>query len=196
MSGFLIQFLKSPVDFIFCGRFLAHKRPLFALQVAREVAIRLGRRTSIDFVGSGELEAEMRAYANEIKEHVDCRFLGYASQAELPQRYADAKIFLFPSEWDPWGVVANEACATGLPVIVSPYAGVAGELIVDGINGYIRELDIGQWSEASVKLLTEAGLYKHFSENSRAQVAEYSFDNSANGLANAIKQAYGLKHKE
>ena len=98
-------------DFIYCGRFVEHKRPLFALQVAREVAIRLGRRTSIDFVGSGVMEAAMRAYANEIAEFVDCRFLGYTSQAALPNRYADAKLFLFPSEWDPWGVVANEACA-------------------------------------------------------------------------------------
>ena len=46
----------APVDFIFCGRFVAHKQPLFAMQVAREVAIRLGRRTLIVFVGSGAME--------------------------------------------------------------------------------------------------------------------------------------------
>jgi len=180
----------APIDFVFCGRFVAHKRPLFAMQVAREVAVRLGRRTSIDFVGSGIMETEMRAYADEIAEFVDCRFLGYASQSVLPQRYADAKLFLFPSEWDPWGVVANEACASGLPIIVSPYAGVAGELVVDGKNGYVRELDVKQWAEVSVKLLTDEALYKSYSQNSREQVAEYSFENSALGLTDAIRQAY------
>lgn len=184
--------VTAAIDFIFCGRFVAHKRPLFALQVAREVAIRLGRRTSIDFVGSGDMEAEMRDYAEQISEFVDTRFHGYASQAELPQRYADAKIFLFPSEWDPWGVVANEACASGLPVIVSPYAGVAGELIVDGDNGYIRELDVNQWTEVVVKLLTEKELYIRYSQNSQVRVAEYSFDNSAAGLIQAIRQARKL----
>ena len=113
---------------------------------------------------------------------------------ELPARYADAKIFVFPTEWDPWGVVANEACASGLPVIVSPYAGVAHELIVNDRNGYILELEVEAWTDAAVKLLSDATLYQRFSENSRQQVAEYNFDNSANGLIQAIKQAF-WRHK-
>lgn len=192
---FSLPAAEAQVDFIFCGRFLAFKRPLFALQVAKATAQRLGRRTSIDFVGSGDMESEMRRYAGEIAEFVDSRFHGYVSQTELPFQYANAKIFLFPSEGDVWGVVANEACASGLPVIVSPHAGVAGELIVDGANGFIRELDGEQWAEASVKLLTDDVLYQRFSANARAQVAEYNFDNSAQGLCCAIRQAYGFKHK-
>ncbi|OAI04484.1 glycosyltransferase family 4 protein [Methylomonas methanica] len=187
---FSIPLSTAPKDFIYCGRFVSHKRPIFALQVARETAIRLGRKTSIDFVGSGDMEAEMRAYAGNISEYVDCHFLGYATQTELPKLYADAKIFLFPSEWDPWGVVANEACASGLPVIVSPHAGVAGELVADNENGFIRELDVELWAEAAVTLLSDRALYGRFSENCRLRVAEYSFDNSALGITDAIMQAY------
>ncbi|MDP1864107.1 MAG: glycosyltransferase family 4 protein [Thiobacillus sp.] len=179
----------TPVDFIFCGRFMESKRPLFAMQVAREVAIRLGRRTSIDFVGSGEMESEMHDYAAQISDYVDIRFHGYVTQAELPTHYADARIFLFPTEADVWGVVANEACAAGLPVIVSPHAGVAGELVLDGHNGYVRELNVAQWAEAGVSLLKNEAQYSHFSESSRARVAEYTFSHAAHGLANAIRQA-------
>lgn len=179
----------ASADFIFCGRFVTHKRPLFAMDVAREVAMRLGRRTTIDFVGSGVMEPEMRDYAAQISDFVDTRFHGYVTQAELPSRYADARIFLFPSEWDPWGVVANEACATGLPVIVSPHAGVAGELVLDGSNGYVRELDVAQWTEAALGLLTDEALYSRFSQSSRERVAEYTFDHAARGLASAIRQA-------
>lgn len=180
---------RASVDFIFCGRFISHKRPMFALEVAKAVAIRLGRRTSIDFVGSGVMEPEMRDYAAQISEFVDTRFHGYVTQAELPARYADARIFLFPSEWDPWGVVANEACAAGLPVIVSAHAGVAGELVLDGNNGYVRDMDVDQWAEAAGSLLTDAALYSRFSQNSRARVANYTFAHAARGLANAIRQA-------
>lgn len=179
----------APVDFIFCGRFVAHKRPLFAMQVAREVSIRMGRRSSIDFVGSGVMEQEMRGYAAQIADFVDTRFHGYATQSELPSRYADARIFLFPTEADPWGVVANEACASGLPVIVSPHAGVAGELVLDGSNGYVRELDVAQWAEAAVELLGDGALYNRFSQSGRERVAGYTFDHAARGLANAIRQA-------
>lgn len=179
----------TQADFMFCGRFLTSKRPLFAMQVAREVAILMGRRTSIDFVGSGVMEPEMRDYAAQISDFVDTRFHGYATQAELPSRYADARIFLFPTEADVWGVVANEACAAGLPVIVSPHAGAAGELVLDGSNGYVRALDVAQWAEAAVSLLKDETRYSRFSQSSRERVAEYTFDHAARGLANAIRQA-------
>lgn len=159
------------------------------MEVAREVAIRLGRRTSIDFVGSGVMETEMRDYAGEISDLVDTRFHSYISQSELPRRYADARILLFPTEADVWGVVANEACATGLPVIVTPYAGVARELVVDGSNGYVRDLDLAAWTDAAVDLLTDEAKYQRFSHSSLARVGKYTFDNAALGLANAIRQA-------
>jgi glycosyltransferase involved in cell wall biosynthesis len=176
-------------DFIFCGRLVAHKRPQFAMQVAQEVAIRLGRRTSIDLIGRGTLEPVLREYAAQISSWVDTRFHGYLSQAELPSKYRNGLIFLFPTEWDPWGVVANEACASGLPVIVSPHAGVAGELVIEGENGYIRELDVTKWAEAAIVLIQDKKSYDRFSRNSRARVTEYTFENAASGLANAIRQA-------
>jgi glycosyltransferase involved in cell wall biosynthesis len=185
---FTVSGVAQTVDFIFCGRFLAHKQPFFALLVAQQVARRLGRKTSIDFVGSGVLEQQLRQLAESMVTEVDCRFLGYASQDELPLRYAAAKIFLFPSEWDPWGVVANEACAAGLATIVSPYPGVVVELLIDGYNAYVRELELDQWTTAAVELLTDSMLYQQFSQNSRLQVAKYSYDNSAQGLIAAIRQ--------
>ncbi|MDD4914638.1 MAG: glycosyltransferase family 4 protein [Methylococcales bacterium] len=185
----------TAADFLFCGRFVALKRPLLVLDVAQATAIRLGRRVSVDFVGSGELETQMRQYAAEMAEHVECRFLGYASQAELPQRYAHARLFLFPTENDTWGVVANEACAAGLPVIVSPHAGVAGELIVDGYNGYVREMDVELWTAAAVDLLTDEAKYRQFAANSREQVKEYSYANSAKGLVAAIRESDALRRK-
>lgn len=179
----------NPVDFLFCARFVALKRPLFALDVARETALRLGRRVSIDFVGSGELEADMRAHAAGMADLVDCRFLGYASQAELPTRYANARLFLFPTENDTWGVVANEACAAGLPVIVSPHAGVSGELVVDGVNGRVLEMEVGPWAQAAVELLDNAEQCRAYAAAAHEQVKEYSYANSARGLVAAIRDS-------
>ncbi len=182
------------VDFIFCGRFVAHKGPLFAMRVAKEVATRLGRKTSIDFIGSGVMESEMRDYAAQIADFVDTRFHGYVAQAELPSRYADGRIFLFPTEWDPWGVVANEACAAGLPVIVSPHAGAAGELLLDGSNAYVRELDVGKWAEAAIGLLKDETLYRSFSKSGRERVAGYTFENAALGLGDAVRQTRPVRN--
>lgn len=176
-------------DFIYCGRFVAIKNPLFALEVARDVAGQLGRRVSIVLVGSGGLEAEMRAFAQSVADRVEATFAGFASQEELPRWYAAARVFLFPTSWDPWGVVANEACAAGVPVVVSEVAGAAGELIRDGENGYVLPLDRGKWVDAAVRLLTDDALRAAMGGRGRELVAEYSYENAARGIAEAALAA-------
>ncbi len=51
------------------------------------------------------------------------------SQEELNEIYKSAKVFLFPTNEDVWGLVANEALGAGLPVLCSKYAGCAGEIV-------------------------------------------------------------------
>ena len=174
-------------DFIFCGRFVALKNPLFAIDVAQHVSHQIGRRVSILFVGSGQMEAEMRAAAVAAAKEVDCVFSGFARQNELPQLYGSARILIFPTQWDTWGVVANEACAAGLPVLVSPKAGSAGELVRDGENGYVLPLNIQEWASAAVRLLSDSTLYASMAARSRALVQEYSFENAAAGIASAVR---------
>src|SRR5436190_7763164 len=88
---------EKAFDFIFCGRMEEGKRPLFALEVAAEVARRLKRKVSILFVGSGSLEQEVRQSAAARADLVEAGFHGFASQQELPDLYRSARIFLFPT---------------------------------------------------------------------------------------------------
>lgn len=177
-------------DFIFCGRIVEAKNPLFALDVALDVACRLGRKVSILFVGSGAQEEALKSEASLHPQLVDAEFNGFAAQHELPSLYRSARIFLFPTVADVWGVVANEACAAGLPVIVSPHAGVADELVLDGENGFVCELDAGTWAERAELLLTQPAVYQRFSRRSRSLVNEYTFENAAFGLVDACWHAY------
>lgn len=176
-------------DFMFCGRFEQVKNPLFALDVARESARRLGRRASIVFVGSGGLEAEIRAHAKTMETEVETEFAGFARQEDLPRWYGASRIFLFPTLWDPWGVVANEACAAGVPVLVTPVAGAANELVRDGENGFVMPLDLPRWVDASVRLLGDDALYARMSASCRERVGEYSYGNAAQGIAAAVRAA-------
>lgn len=176
-------------DFIFCGRFEAIKNPFFALNVARDVARKLGRRVSIVFVGSGGLENDIRAYAKTVEAEVETAFSGFAKQEALPAWYGASRIFLFPTQWDPWGVVANEACAAGVPVFVSDVAGSAGELVRDGENGFVMQLDFERWVDAAIKLLTDDALYAAMSARGRELVGEYNYDNAALGIAQAVRHA-------
>lgn len=65
------------------------------------------------------------------------KFEGYIQKEEIPIYYAEADCFVFPSEYDIWGLVINEAMAAELPCIVSHHAGAAWDLIEDSITGFI-----------------------------------------------------------
>jgi glycosyltransferase involved in cell wall biosynthesis len=159
------------------------------------VAARLGRRISVVFVGSGEMASEMRAAAAEMNTEVEAVFPGFASQNELPKLYGSARILMFPTRWDPWGVVVNEACAAGLPILVTPDAGSSGELVRNGENGFVLPLDLERWVDAAAALLTDQALYANFSKRSREQVDEYSYENAAKGIRDAVLAAVGLKKR-
>lgn len=51
--------------------------------------------------------------------------------------YAFAKLLILPShENEQWGLVVNEAMASGLPVLVSEACGCADSLVFNGVNGF------------------------------------------------------------
>lgn len=181
--------VEKKYDFIFCSRIVPEKSPTFALEVAQKVALKLGRKVSMLFVGSGSAEESVKAAAALRPDLVDVRFHGFATQKELPELYHSARVFLFPTLADVWGIVANEACAAGLPAIVSPHAGVAGELILDGENGFVCELDTDLWTERACLLLSKEDVWQNFSRRSVSLVREYTFDNAAEGLMAACRYA-------
>ena len=90
---------------------------------------------------------------------------------------------------DPWGVVANEACAAGIPVITCPNAGVADDLILHGYNGFVLELDAAVWCQHVWKLLADRALLDAFSQNALTKVHGYNYEVAAQGIVAALKFA-------
>lgn len=181
-------------DLLVAGRIVAGKNPMFALAVAQRLAQRMGPRLQrpvrLAFLGSGEMEAEVRAAAAQLPaDQVQVDFLGFAQQDSLPGHYARARVLLFPTAMDTWGVVANEACAAGLPVIVTPEAGVAGDLVLDGVNGHVMPMDVERWAQAAEQLLCDEAMYAAMSRAARSQVVAYNFDAAAMGIWDAVKMA-------
>lgn len=176
-------------DFIFCGRFTKVKNPLFAIEVARQTALLLGRKLSLLCVGSGDMENDMRQVALQAQDQLDTKFAGFADQSSLPRLYNMSRILLFPTLWDPWGVVANEACAAGLPVLITEQAGSAGDIVIDGFNGHVIPIDIQKWSQAAATLLSDAVLYDRMSSNSKTAVHQHTFEHAALGIQSAIDHA-------
>jgi glycosyltransferase involved in cell wall biosynthesis len=56
---------------------------------------------------------------------------GFLQADALSRWYAHAAAFVLPSLSEPWGLVVNEAAASGLPLLVSSRAGCAATLVPD-----------------------------------------------------------------
>ncbi|HEY9857840.1 MAG TPA: glycosyltransferase family 4 protein [Stenomitos sp.] len=90
-------------------------------------------------VGDGPQRPELEA--SRLPSNITCQFLGNIAYDELPGVYAQADLFVLPTLADEWGLVVNEAMASGLPVLGSRYAQAVEELVVEGENGWIFRPD-------------------------------------------------------
>jgi glycosyltransferase involved in cell wall biosynthesis len=61
---------------------------------------------------------------------------GFRQYDELPAYYGLASAFVHASTTEQWGLVVNEAMASGLPVLVSEHCGCAPDLVENGVNGF------------------------------------------------------------
>jgi glycosyltransferase involved in cell wall biosynthesis len=182
-------FSERSYDFVFSARFIETKNPRFALRVAQGVARRLGRPTRLLMLGAGPLDADLRREAEAVRTDVDVVFAGFVKQAELPRRYAQARVMLFPTLIDTWGVVANEAFAAGVPVVVTPMAGVADDLVIHERNGFVLPLEEERWIEAGMQLLQDPALHARFAQEAQSHVGQYTFDRAAEGIYRAVQLA-------
>lgn len=88
-----------------------------------------------------------------------------------------ADLFVFPTRFDVWGLVLNEALAFGLPIVSTTMAGAAHDLVREGANGYlVPPDDVELLAERCRKLIGDAELRLRFGERSREFAAGYTLD--------------------
>ena len=63
--------------------------------------------------------------------------VGFLAYQEVGHWYGLAAAFIHPALKEQWGLVVNEACAAGLPILCSQTVGSRYDLVCEGKNGYI-----------------------------------------------------------
>jgi phosphatidylinositol alpha 1,6-mannosyltransferase len=80
------------------------------------------------------------------------KFTGFLEGEKLAEAYANIDIFIFPSETDTFGNVAQESMASGAPVLVTNQGGPKF-VIKDGETGFIGDNETGIPRFCFVKVL-------------------------------------------
>jgi glycosyltransferase involved in cell wall biosynthesis len=110
---------------LFAGKFERKKRPMELMRAVQALT-----NPVLVLVGSGELEAEVKAFAAADPDRF--RVLPFQNQSQMPVVYRLADLFVLPSAFgETWGLAVNEALACGRPVLVSDRVGCAVDLVAE-----------------------------------------------------------------
>ncbi len=153
----------------FVGRMVAEKGAQILLEAIPKV---LPQFPTVRFViaGKGGFLAELKHRAEVLGVTPYVNFTGFVSDTDLHRIYQVADVATFPSLYEPFGIVALEGMAAGLPTVVSDVGGL-GEIVehtVSGITTYAGNPDSLAWG--LLEVLKNTDYAKHLARNGRQRV--------------------------
>ena len=166
----------------FVGKLIPRKRPLDLIRAAARVGVHLL------FAGDGVLRAACEAEAARLG--VGATFLGFVNQSGLPDVHACADVFSLPSEVETWGLVVNEAMASGLPVIVADTVACAPDLVIAGETGFVHRVsDVASLAACLNRTRERLAAGQQLGDAARGRVCIFTAENSASAL---VRAAHGV----
>lgn len=119
---------------------------------------------------------------------------GFRQIHELFRFYAGAGAFVHASVTEQWGLVVNEAMASGLPVAVSNRCGCARDLIEEGVNGWTFPPDSSDMlSDILMRLATmKPSARRRMGEEGEKRIASWGPDRFCEGMNRAVESATRL----
>lgn len=129
------DFYASPDEDIvfYVGRIVREKGIQVLIQAIPEI-LKTNPKTKFVIAGKGPYLDNLRSLAEYLGVAERVYFTGFISDRERNNLYRIADVAVFPSLYEPFGIVALEAMVTRTPVIVSEVGGLA-EFVRDGENG-------------------------------------------------------------
>lgn len=177
--------------FLFVGRFVPQKNLSRMIEAYREYRQRAGSAAwDLVLVGSGPDEGSLKRQIRE-SDIEGTWFTGLRQAQDLPAYYARARCFVLPSISEPWGLVVNEAMASGLPVLVSNRCGCVPDLLEDGVNGFVFDpFDTHALATLLFRVSTGAVPLRDIAANARHKVSDYSPALFAERAATHLRSVY------
>jgi glycosyltransferase involved in cell wall biosynthesis len=156
--------------------------------LVRAVAAAGDPRLTLAIAGAGPERAALKRLALELGVRLD--LLGDLGADRLAESYAAADVFALLSTHEPWGVVVNEAAASGLPLVLSDRVGAAYDLLQEGENGFLVPAgDADAAADAFRRLADDRDLRLRMGARSRELVADWGYEPSVEAFVAAVREA-------
>jgi phosphatidylinositol alpha 1,6-mannosyltransferase len=175
---------KTRIGFV--GRLRPEKNPRLLVDVERQLIAAGIDNYEFLIVGEGT----DRPWLEENLQKAT--FTGFLSGEPLATAYANMDIFVFPSETDAFGNVAQEAIASGVPAIVSSKGGPKA-IIEEGVSGFVA-YSPNEYGHRVLELITSPKRLVEMKKSARERALSRSWATVFDGVYDAYHSAIRSKN--
>lgn len=120
------------------ARYSPEKNLPFLIESYRKSS--LFRKWKLVLIGDGPQKERLKQTIGKDDDHI--LLTGWKAYDELPRWYQYAEALILPSTFEPWGLVVNEALASGIDVLASDACGCVDDLMPDDGNRVFKPNDV------------------------------------------------------
>lgn len=174
------ELYKIPFPYILNGGRIDPHKNAYRLIEAYAILKKENKIPHYLVIGGRHLPAENKLVEKLIKKtglEKEIIFKPYIEERDLPDLYAAADLFVFPSLHEGFGLPILEAMAAGVPVITSNV--FAMPEIAGGAAILLNPYDVKEIAAAMRKVLSDAVLVSQMVEKGRRRAREFSWEKTA-----------------
>lgn len=182
--------------FLFVGRYSPEKNLLKLLEAYNRYRKTVKDSWQLLLVGDGPQYKVLKSFIEQKDLAESVQLHDFKQINDLPVFYALGKFLILPSVSEPWGLVVNEAMASGLPALVSDRVGCVSDLVQEGETGFAFDpYDVDALAELmkKVTLLSEQQC-SLMSSNCRKTISNFTVERWANNLSLCIRTVFEKKN--
>ena len=186
------QTVRSGLTVLFVGRQESRKGFDSAIEAALMVC---SRNSDVHFRFIGVITGDKKcrdaiacgfsAYGSEVINRITIE--GYLNDEELLKAYAECDIFLAPSRFESFGLIAIEAMRYGKPVIAGNVGGLA-EVVIDNKTGILVNPDSAEDIAKAILVLCQDSELRQSLGKNAAKAYEHQF--TVSHMIEGIEKAY------
>ena len=126
-------------------------------------------------VGDGPERSSIEDLCRKTCSHQNIRFFG--RQEQMEEILAISDLFLLPSQYESFGLVALEAMAAEVPVISTNVGGLP-EVNIDGVTGFLSNVgDVESMSRNIINILSDPDAFAKMKKNALEQALKFDIHN-------------------
>ena len=176
----------------YVGRMTYEKGISVLLNAAPKILFELGNKVKFVIIGGGNT-SHLKYQASYLGICEQCYFTGFMSDTDLDKFQTIADCAVFPSLYEPFGIVALESFAARVPVVVSNTGGLS-EVVQHNYTGIVTQAnDVDSLTWGILEVLNNPAHSQYLVENAYKSIAKrFSWDD----LAKQTTEVYNQVAKE